>query len=264
MSDRSPKLGLALGSGGARGLAHIGVLEVLERENIEIDYITGSSMGSLIGGFYASGVALKYMTALAEELEWENLSDFTFPRCGLLKGNKVLKFLELLTKKNDFSDLDIPFAAVACDIESGEHLIINEGSVAEAIRASTAVPGIFVPFEYKGMKLVDGGLVDPVPVSSCYNLGADVVIGVDVNLRKIDNEVANIFDVLLNTFDIMQLKLNSNRKYQVDIMLRPELNELPAYKLDRADFFIEAGRKAAEDSLDQIKDLMREDNYAKK
>jgi len=264
LSDNYPKLGLALGSGGARGLAHIGVLEVLENENIKIDYITGSSMGSLIGALYASGVPLKYMTVLAEELEWENLIDVTFPRKGLLKGNKILKFVELMTKNNIFADLNIPFAAVACDIENGEHFIIKEGSVAEAVRASTAVPGVFIPFDFKGRKLVDGGLVDPIPVSSCYNLGADVVIGVNVNLKKIDNQVNNIFDVLLNTFDVMQLKLNSKRNYQVDIMLRPELNELSAYDLDKANFFIEAGKEAARESLDEIKYLLKEDNYEKK
>jgi NTE family protein len=264
LSDNSPKLGLALGSGGARGLAHIGVLEVLENENIKIDYITGSSMGSLIGALYASGVPLKYIIVLAEELEWENLSDITFPKNGLLKGNKILKFVELMTKNKNFSELNIPFAAVACDIENGEHLIIKEGSVADAVRASTAVPGIFIPFNLNGRKLVDGGLVDPVPVSSCYNLGADVVVGVNVNLKKIDNQVNNIFDVLLNTFDIMQLKLNSKRNYQVDLMIKPELNELSAYDLDKAEFFIEAGRKAAKNSLDKIKYLLKEDNYEKK
>lgn len=262
MEENALKLGLALGSGGARGLAHIGVLEVLKEENINIDYISGSSMGSLIGGLYACGVPLKYIKGLAEEIDWEHLSDFTFPKQGLLKGKKVLKFLEMMSKNKDFEDTDIPFAAVACDIENGEHVIINKGSIAKAIRASTAIPGVFVPFDNNGQKLVDGGIIDPVPVSSCYNLGADLVIGVDVGIKSLDSKASNIFDVLLNTFDIMQLKFTLSHDWQVDLMLKPDLKNISAFDLNKAEYCIEAGREAALNSLDDIKKLLKEDNYA--
>lgn len=262
MEESVPKLGLALGAGGARGLAHIGILEVLEEEDINIDYITGSSMGSLIGGLYSCGVPLKYMIGIAKEINWEHLSDFTFPRKGFLKGNKILSFLEIMTKKKDFKDSNISFAAVACDIENGDHVIIDEGSIAQAIRASIAIPGVFVPYNLNDQKLVDGGIVDPVPVSSCYNLGAEIVIGVDVGIKNLDSKANNIFDVLLNTFDIMQLKFTRSHNWQVDLMLKPELENISAFDLDEAEFCIEAGRKAALNSLDDIKKLLKEDIYA--
>lgn len=262
MESNKAKLGLALGSGGARGLAHLGVLEVFQEAEIKIDYLSGSSMGSLIGGLYACGVPLRYIRALAEELDWEHLSDFTFPRQGLLKGDKLLSFLKIMTKKKKIEDLKIPFAAVACNIENGEHVILKEGSTAEAIRASTAIPGVFVPFEAQNQKLIDGGIIDPLPVSSCYNLGADIVIAVDVGIKKLDNPANNIFDVLLNTFDIMQLKYTQSSDWQVELTIEPELDNISAFELDKAAACIEAGRKAAADSLDTIKKLLEEDIYA--
>ena len=262
MEENVPKLGLAMGSGGARGLAHIGVLQVLEEEKINVDYISGSSMGALIGGLYACGVPLKYMVGIAEEIDWEHLSDFTFPRQGLLKGKKVLSFLEIMTKNKKFKDSKVPFAAVACNIENGEHVILKKGSLAEAIRASTAIPGVFVPYVLDGQKLVDGGIVDPVPVSTCYNLGADIVIGVDVGIKSLESKANNIFDVLLNTFDIMQLKFTLSHDWQVDLMLKPELENVSAFDLKKAEFCIDAGREAALNSLDKIKKILKEDNYA--
>ena len=262
MESNNPKLGLALGSGGARALAHLGVLEVLAESEIKIDYLSGSSMGSLIGGLFACGIPLKYIRALAEELDWEHLSDFAFPRQGLLKGNKLLSFLKIMTKNKNFEDLNIPFAAVACNIENGEHVILKEGSVAKAIRASTAIPGVFVPYQHQKQKLIDGGIIDPVPVSSCYNLGADIVIAVDVGIKKLDSSANNIFDVLLNTFDIMQLKYTQSSDWQVELIIEPELDKISAFELDKAGYCIEAGRQAAASSLEDIKNLLEEDIYA--
>jgi len=256
MNDKNCKLGLALGSGGARGLAHIGFLEVMEEENIKIDFISGSSMGSLIGGLYASGVSLRYIKGLAEELDWEHLSDLTFPKKGLLKGEKLLTFLEILSKKKDISDLNIPFSAVACDIERGEHIVLDSGSIAEAIRASTAIPGVYIPYEYQGRQLVDGGIIDPVPVKTCYDMGADIVIGVDVSIKDINTPVNNIFDVLLNTFDIMQLNFTVNYDFNADLFIQPQLGNLSAFNLDKTDFCIKAGRRAAEDNLEKIKKII--------
>jgi len=182
------KVGLALGSGGARGAAHTGVLKVLEREGIAIAAIAGSSIGSLIGAAHAVGMPIEEV-----EREWlaTDVSRIfrgflpTFPRAGLSSGSELRKMLADLLGDLSIEDLPIPFAAVACDIDSGEPFIIREGSLLDAVRASTAIPGIFHPVRWDDRLLVDGGLIDPVPVDVCRSLGVDIVIAVDITPRPI-------------------------------------------------------------------------------
>jgi len=180
---RSPRIGLALGSGGARGSAHTGVLRVLEREGIEVAAIAGSSIGALVGAAHAVGIPVEEV-----EREWLQTDAGrifrtflpTFPRAGLSTGNELRRFLTDLLDEQPIEELPIPYAAMACDIDSGETVVLNRGSLVDAVRASTAIPGIFHPVRYGERLLVDGGLVDPVPVSTCRAVGADVVIAVDI------------------------------------------------------------------------------------
>jgi NTE family protein len=180
---RRPRIGLALGSGGARGAAHTGVLKVLEAEGIPISVVAGSSIGSLIGAALAVGISV----AEVEE-EWLDigasrvLRSFlpTFPRAGLSSGNELKKLLEKLLGDGLIEDLEMPYAAVACDIDTGEAIVLTEGSLVDAVRASTAIPGIYNPVRLGKRVLVDGGLVDPVPIDACRDLGADFVIAVDI------------------------------------------------------------------------------------
>ena len=177
------KIGLALGSGGARGLAHIGVLRVLEREKIPVDLIVGSSMGSLIGGLYASGMNADTLEEIALNIRWQYTAKFftpTISKAGLVDGNKIEKLLETFIGKIIFSKLKIPFVTVAANIENGKEVIIKTGKVSRAIRASCSIPGIFTPLKYGNRYLVDGGLVNPVPVDVARKNGADIVIGVNV------------------------------------------------------------------------------------
>ena len=257
MQENKPKIGLALGSGGARGLAHIGVLEVLEEENIDIDFIAGTSMGSIVGGLYACGIPLNYLKGLAEELDWDKISDITFPKTGLIKGNKLLQLFELLTQNKEFNDLNIPFAAIACDIEHGKHIVLNEGSVAKAIRSSSAIPGVFVPFKHKGYWLVDGAVLDRVPVSTVRNMGADLTIAVDIRIDEVNSEVNNIFDVLFNTFDILQYELKKLKNLEADISIEPDLEEITAFDLEKTEMCVDAGYRAARDSIKEIKNKIR-------
>jgi NTE family protein len=182
----SPRIGLALGAGGARGAAHTGVLNVFEREGIPIHVVAGSSIGALIGAAMACGVPHSRI-----ENEWlENdvtklFRSFlpTFPRTGLSSGNELHKYLAQLLGDRRIEDLEMPYAALACDIDTGEAVVLTEGSLPDAVCASTAIPGIFRPVRLNGRILVDGGLVDPVPISTCYALGADFVIAVDITAR---------------------------------------------------------------------------------
>ena len=177
------KIGLALASGGARGSAHAGVLKVLEAEGISVSAVTGSSIGAMVGGVYAAGVPIERI-----EQEWLNTNlpkvvrSFlpTFPRAGLSSGEEVRRYLHELLGDVQVEELQIPFAAVGCDIDTGEAVILDHGPLVDAIRASASIPGIFHPVRWERHLLVDGGLVEPLPVRLCRDYDVDIVIGVDI------------------------------------------------------------------------------------
>ncbi|PIU29168.1 MAG: hypothetical protein COT09_02270, partial [Candidatus Hydromicrobium americanum] len=174
-----PKIGLALGSGGPKGLSHIGIIKVLEENNITIDFIAGASIGSVIGGFYASTKNIKKIEKIALSNNWRQTLPLFFDpslRQGFVSGRKIKIFIENIIGKIHFKDLKIPFSVVATDIKTGETVIINEGEVALAIRASSSIPLIFKPLKLDSMLLVDGGLSLPVPVGVVRRMGADLVI----------------------------------------------------------------------------------------
>ncbi|PJL28246.1 patatin-like phospholipase family protein [Stenotrophomonas maltophilia] len=178
-----PKIGLALGSGSARGLAHIGVLRAVEEAGIEIDFIAGTSMGALVGAVYAAG-KLDELEAVFQSFDWKKtvaFFDVVLPKSGLLDGAKVSDLVREYVQSARIEELPKRFAAVATDIVSGEELTIASGDVIDAVRASISVPGVFTPIRSNGRILVDGGLVNPVPVGVARAMGADVVIAVDLN-----------------------------------------------------------------------------------
>ena len=178
-----PKIGLALGSGSARGLAHLGVIRAIEEAGIEVDFIAGTSMGALIGAIYAAG-KLDQLESAFQGFDWKKAASFfdvVLPKSGLLDGAKVSELVRAHIHADTIEMLAKPFAAVATDIVSGEEIIIRSGDVIEAVRASISVPGIFTPVRSNGRILVDGGLTNPVPVSAVRAMGADIVIAVDLN-----------------------------------------------------------------------------------
>jgi len=256
MSEKNATIGLALGAGGARGLAHVGVLKFLQEENIKVDIIAGTSIGSIIGGLYSAGIPIKYMEKIAEEIDWDTLTDVTFPRQGLIKGNKILKFLEVLTQNKDFSELNNPFSAIACDIENGEHVVLDKGSVAKAIRSSIAIPGVFVPYRHQGKVLVDGGVLDRVPVSTTRKMGADIIIAVDIQVKDVNNEIDNIFDVLFNTFDIMQYECQKLKESGADITINPQLDNIDTLDLDNAAMCVTEGYRKAKKHKTEIENIL--------
>ena len=184
MTRKKPKVGLALGGGAARGLAHIGVLEVFEEENIPIDMIAGTSFGGLVGAFRAQGKDASLMKEAAEKMnvaKMLSLADLALPKSGLLGGKAVIHLLQKAMGKDvKFDELPTPLALVATDIVTGEEVVIDQGSVLEGVRASISIPGIFTVAKREGRYLVDGGLVNPVPVSVLKKMGADFIIAVNV------------------------------------------------------------------------------------
>ena len=181
--SKTRKIGLALGSGSARGWSHIGVIRVLREEGIDIDIVCGTSIGSIVGSAFAAG-ALDKLEEWARELAWSDIlgfMDVTLPRSGLIEGDRIAKFFRENLSDPNIEDLPLPFAAVATNLTSGQEVLLREGSLMDAIRASISMPGIFTPFKQGDRWLVDGGLVNPVPVSLCRAMGADVVIAVNLN-----------------------------------------------------------------------------------
>ncbi len=252
-----PKIGLALGAGSARGVAHLGVLEAFEEASIEIDLLAGTSIGSIIAGFYASGIDLAMTQKLAMNINWDYLNDYTVPKKGLMSGKKVKEFIELLTKNKTFSELEIPFAAVATDIERGEEVIIKQGKVADALRASMSIPGIYVPYKLEGRTLVDGAVLNRVPVQVVKNMGADIVVGVNVTQNLVDKNVNNIFDVILNSIDIMQQEITNHKKIGADLEINPDIEHIDSRSLEQAEECIKLGYQAAKVEISKLEKIIK-------
>jgi len=263
------KVGLALGSGAARGLAHVGVLEVLQKENIPVDMIAGTSAGAAVGALYARGIDISQIKSLALDLSRKKLFplvDPSLPKTGLIKGRKIKNLITQSIGGNiQFSDLKTPFACVATDIETGEEIVIDRGSVPEAIRASISIPGIFTPVEKDERYLVDGGLVNPVPVNILKRMGANLVIAVNVTPgvtgrtqqenkdRAEDSREPNIIKVLMQSIHIATYSLVRASLEDADIVIEPEIAHLGSAEFHHAEEFIRLGKLAAQEAMPEIK-----------
>lgn len=269
------KVGLALGGGGARGLAHIGVLDVLQKEGVPIDMIAGTSAGAAIGAIYAQGKDASLIKELAVGLDWKrlvSLVDFALPKTGFIGGRKITDLLEPIVGHDiRFSDLRIPLACVATDITTGEEVVINQGSVLEAVRASISIPVILTLVKWKGRYLVDGSLVDPVPVSVLRTMGADFIIAVNVipdmsdrahHVDKLDKQVTkdvkepNIFSVIIQSVYIGAYSLARSCLEDADIVIRPRVGHVGFGDLHRAQECILQGELAAQESIPEIKNRL--------
>ena len=272
------RIGLALGGGGARGLAHIGVLEILEREGIPIDMIAGTSAGAAIGALYAQGKNINEIKDLARSWDWKQrarIIDLALPKTGFIAGKKLKQLLKSIIGDVKFSDLKIPFACVATDIMSGEEVIINQGSVLEAVRASISLPVIFTVVKWKGRYLVDGGLVDPVPVNVLKDMGADFIIAVNVTPRlsrafqkvyieELKPEKAgavkepNIFNILMKVINIDSSHLVGWCLNGADIIIEPRMAGIGFGDFGHIDECILEGGLSTIDAVLEIKRRLAE------
>lgn len=251
------KIGLALSGGALRGLAHIGALEVLAEHKIPIDMIAGTSMGSVVGGLYASGHTPHFMRKIAESitaLEERKYIDITIPRIGMIKGKKIEQLIYTLTGGADIENLNIPFKAIACCIEDNSIVEFTQGSLTSAIRCSIAIPGIFEPVFYDGKTYVDGGVLDRVPVDEVRNMGADYVIAIDVNSRGGTNPTPRtIFDVLFTVFEMMEWQAMKQRASDADANILPKVRHISPTSFKQSKECIDLGREATLLVLDKIK-----------
>ncbi|RFU63388.1 patatin-like phospholipase family protein [Peribacillus glennii] len=251
---REPKIGLALGSGGARGFAHVGVIKVMKEEGIPIDMIAGSSMGALIGTFYAAGLDIERLYKLARVFKRKYYLDFTVPKMGFISGKRVKELIRVFTYGRRLEELDIPVAVVATDIKRGDKVLFREGPIAEAVRASISIPGIFVPERIGGRLLVDGGVIDRVPVSVAREMGADIVVAVDVAKVKQDQEITSIYDVIIQSLDILQMELVKSREFAADIMIRPPVEKYNSKAFTDISEIISIGEEEARKNISRIKE----------
>lgn len=253
---KRPKIGLALGSGGARGFAHLGVIRVLKEENIPISYVAGSSMGALIGSLYASGTDLEQLYKIVTSFKRKYYLDFTVPKMGLIKGNRIKEFIGIFTHWKNLEDLDIPTAVVATNIRTAEKVVFTKGLVANAVRASIAIPGIFTPEKIGDQLLVDGGVVDRVPVSVVKEMGAEFVIAVDVSHVKQNVEINSIYDVIMQSLDILQMEIVRNREIASDIMLQPRVEQFDSRAFTNLEEIVAIGEQEARKNMDSIKQAL--------
>ena len=253
---------LVLGGGSARGLAHIGVLKVLERENIPIHRIVGTSMGALIGAAYSVGVPLKKMEDIAHKFSWRGIFDPTLPRMGLLAGKKLEHVVTELTENKGFSDCRIPLAVVTTDIEKNERVVFQKGNLQKVVSASCSWPGIFNPVRIDGRLLVDGGIKNSVPTRIARSLDPGYMIAVDVGFCVKDCKISNIFDMLLQSFQIMGEELNRYQSRISDTLIKVELGQgIDQAAFDKSREAIAKGEKAAEDKIEQIKRMLSVYNF---
>jgi NTE family protein len=254
-----PRIGLALGSGASRGLAHIGVLQVLEEHGLYPDFISGSSIGAIVGALYASGVEPRMMEGIAKNLDIRGYYDFKVPRRGFIQGKRLEELMRLLTGDRSFEELKIPLSIAAVDLKRCETIILNQGKVYKAIRASISIPGIFVPVYDGDRILVDGGLLERVPTGIVKQMGADIVIGVDVGFRGEHRNPTSILEIILQSMDVMGLEILKNRVQGDEIMIYPSLNNINPMLFDRVDECITEGRRAAKEAIKEI--LMKIEKY---
>jgi len=257
-----PKVALVLGGGAARGFAHVGVIRALEQEQIPIDLIVGTSVGSLIGAIYASDANSFELEWTAFKIEKDSIMDYgfmsAFAGMGAAKGEKLEEFVRAKVPIMNIEGLKIPFAAVATDLNRGKRVVLDRGSVARAVRASSAIPGVFMPVDHQGKLLVDGGVVDNIPVSVARERGADMIIAVDIGENVINFDITNVIDVMLQAITIMSAENAKTRKREADILIAPKVGDVGMLDFTQKKRCMQAGIEATKKMMPEIRAKMEE------
>ena len=248
-----PVIALALGGGAAKGFAHIGVIKALEAQGIVPDIIVGTSAGSVVGAMYAAGKNGFELQTLAITLDESQVSDWSLPDRGVLKGDALAAFINKAVGNIPIEKLPRKFGAVATDLASGEPIVFRSGDTGTAVRASSSVPGIFQPVSIRGHEYVDGGLVSPVPVRFAREMGATFIIAVDISNKPQMGKTKSSLDVLLQTFAIMGQSLNRSELPLADIIIRPDISQLASADFKTRHLAVLEGEKAAAQALPALK-----------
>lgn len=256
------KLGLVLGSGGAKGLSHIGVIKVLEENNISVDFIAGSSIGALVGGVYASTRNINIIEEVVLNTDWKKIFSLIDPafKGGLLGGDKVKNFIKKYIGKDNFEDLLIPLSVVATNLKDGMPVVYNKGDVVTAIRASISFPLLFRAVKIDEVVLADGGLSLPVPVSVVKEMGADVVLAVNLHGYFSDDErqktKKKFYNTANNSLNILMYHLAKNNSKEADIIISPKTGGVNWDKFVKGKEVIASGEEAMREKIDDLKKLI--------
>ena len=253
---RPPRIGLALGGGAARGFAHIGVIQVLEEQGLRPDLVAGTSAGSLVAVLYASGMKPAELERAALAMDEATIADWTLPLLsrGMLRGQALARYVNQQVGSKQLQDLPLPVGVVATDLQSGDGIVFRRGDVGTAVRASSAVPGVFQPVAIGKYHYVDGGIVSPVPVDAARALGADLVIAVDISNKARGKAPGDLLGTLGQSIAIMGQKLGQAELARADVVIRPEVLDIgPADFSQRAAAIVE-GEKAALAAMPQIRE----------
>lgn len=251
---KPPRIGLALGGGAARGFAHIGVLQVLEEQGIKPDIVVGTSAGSVVATLYASGKTPAELSQMAMSLDESSITDWVFPGRSILKGEALAKFVRTATNGRQIENMKLPLGIVSADLQNGQPILFRRGDPGVAVRASSAVPGVFEPVKIAGREYIDGGVVSPVPVRFAKQMGADVIIAVDISAIPEGQPTKGALDILMQTFNIMGHSISQFELADADVVMRPKLEGVGSAEFSARRLSILAGREAALMVLPQLKE----------
>ena len=255
MHSDKPLIALALGSGGNRGFAHIGVIKALEAHGIHIDIIVGTSAGSVVGALYAGGYTGEEIEQIALSLDQEHLDSYNISKRGYISGERLQDFINRELHNRSIEQLDKPFIAVATQLRTGKAAAFNRGNTGKAVRASSSIPGVYYPVQIGDEEYVDGDLKSPLPIGVAREMGADIVIAVDVSPQPVDNSMPqDIIDILKQSLRIMRQSILTHELESAQIVIRPAIGKTP--KLDAANKLriIKEGEEAALAAIPQIRE----------
>jgi len=250
---RPPRIGLALGGGATRGFAHIGVIQVLEEQGIRPDLVAGTSAGSLVAALYASGKSGVEMASLAQSMDESGLTDWSFPGRGLIRGEALARYVRHQTGGATIEQMKMPLGIVATDLADGQPILFRRGDTGAAVRASSAVPAVFQPVKIGTREYVDGGLVSPVPVRFARQMGADLVIAVDISSPPDGQPTGDALHLLLQTFAIMGKSISRYELKEADVVVRPALTGVSSADFTARLKAVQSGREAALASLPALR-----------
>ena len=249
---REPVIALALGGGGAKGFAHIGAIKVLESHGIKPKIVTGTSAGSFVGSLYASGKTPFQLQELALKLEEADIRDLTISKQGFITGQKLQDYVNKNVGNRPIQQFPIRFAAIATQLDNGQKVAFNRGSAGQAVRASCSIPNVFVPATIAGKRYVDGGLVSPIPVQTARDMGADIVIAIDISARPKAGQSTNLWGLLDQTLNIMGQQSINQELAQADVVIKPAVGNLGVMDLKSRHQSILEGERAAQAQLAAI------------
>jgi NTE family protein len=263
ISPSAPKIGIALGGGFARGLAHIGVLKVLEEENIPVSFVAGTSVGSVIGAAYCSGISAHELEEIAGQVRFRDFARWTISRCGFATNQRMVGFLNRILKVKTFEELQIPLAVTATDFLTGDGVVFRSGPLVDPVRASCAYPGMFLPVQIDGRLLVDGMLSHTVPTIPVKEMGADRVLAVYLRAHWCAPQgPRHIFEVIGQCFSIAQSRMSSVWQAAADLVIEPDVSTVSYDGFEHARDLIRAGEVATRAALPQLRNWLVEEQQA--